>query len=135
MEPCDTMMLQGSRVMERVAEDLFDIMPEEEVVLVFIDRQGNRWSNRPDAPFGVKGDESLINSLMARIDDGDDPAVVHTGDVCVVASQLTRDHTQWGHVMVVFPKRGVETANLNLDLADLVLRQANLLAQYADSKP
>ena len=107
-------------------------VPEEEVALVFIDKQGKRWSNRPDAPFGLKGDESLINSLMDRIDDGDDPAVVFTGDVCVVASQLGRDHTQWGHVMVVFPKRGVETASLNLDLADLVLRQTNLLAQYAD---
>ena len=134
MEPCDTVMPQGSRVMERVAQDLIDIMPEEEVALVFIDRQGNWWSNRPDAPFGAKGDESLINSLIVRIDDGDDPAVVHTGDVCVVASQVSRDHMQWGHVMVVFPKRSVETANLNLDLADLVLRQTNLLAQYADPK-
>lgn len=129
MEPCDTVMVQGSRVMERVAQDLFDIMPEEGIALVFVDRQGNWWSNRPDAPFGAKGDVSLIKSLIVRIDDGDDPAVVHTGDVCVVASQLSRDHMQWGHVMVVFPKRSVDAANLNLDLADLVLRQTNLLAQ------
>ena len=130
MEPCDTTVIrQGSGVMERVAQDLFDIMPEEGVDLLFVDRQGNRWSNRPDAPFGAKGDESLIHSLIVRIDDGDDPAVVQIGDVCVVASQLSRDHKQWGHVMVVLPKRSVDTANLNLDLADLVLRQTNLLAQ------
>lgn len=134
MHVCDTVCSHSTTMIDRLKQDLSHMLPEERVEIVFVDKHGTYWSSRMGESSGLGADEPVLVDILARIDDGHDPLIMSLNDTCVVASQLVTSITNWGYIVVLFPKRNSDSALPSLDLAELVLDQIKLIAQMHENR-
>ena len=132
MDTCDTTFSTGLSLNEQTARQVFDVLPEEGVVVVIMDRDGTRWLSDSEAFDRLGLDEALIAELRARVDDGVEPVVTRLGHASIAMAQLTTGHTNCGYAMVVLPRSAGKRGVSDVNLLEACLGQIALIARLTE---
>jgi hypothetical protein len=117
---------------EQIARQIFEILPDEGPFMVIMDRDGNRWPSDSENFSKLNLDESFLDELCAKIDDGAEPLVTQVNDFSIVAAQLATEQTNCGYVIIALPQYSPESALINIDLIEILLNQISLIAKLVE---
>ena len=129
----DELHFSRSRVLnEQVAREIFDILPDDGPVVVFIGGDGNRWFSDSAKFSNLDISESFLKDVCAKIDDGDEPVITQMNDIGVVAAQLPMEETHCSYVVMALPKYNIESTMVNFGLIEILLNQIGLIARLIE---
>jgi len=134
MDACNAVLSAVDGLNEQVARQVFEAVPESGLVLAILDRRGNCWPSDSDAFSRLGLDETLLNALCARVDDGVDPARVSVGDAVVTVTQLATEQTNCGYLVLVEPPRGGDPTRASQDLVEVLFSQISLVARLVEQQ-
>ncbi len=117
---------------EQIAKQIFDVLPEDGLIMVIMDREGRKWVSAAEDFSKLNISESFMRELRAKIDDGTEPIITQTEDCSVVAAGLSAEQTQCGYVIIFMPQYSPESTLANIDLIETVLNQAGLIARLIE---
>jgi len=117
---------------EQVARQIFEIMPEQGLIMVIMDLDGNCWPSDSQKFSELSISEVLLKDLCEKIDDGDEPIITQVNNYSVVATQLATERTNCGYVLIAIPHCSPESTLINIDLLDLLLDQISLIAKLVE---
>ena len=100
MAPYETNVIEND-VQERLVKVLGSCLPEDGMDLILIDRQQCCWTNGPVAYDPLLKDSSVVEDLIVRIDDGDEPALTRLGAVFLVGVPLLTPCCDYGYAVLV----------------------------------
>ena len=132
MDTYDAMFSASYVLNERIARQVFEVLPERAPVVAIIDRQGNCWPSDSEAFARISLDGAVLHDLRTMVDDGMEPAVVQLGDVSVTAIQLATEQTNCGYVVVALPRTDT-AAPVEVDLVETLLSQIGLVARLIET--
>ena len=132
MEMYDAMFSSGYVLNERIARQVFEVLPECGPVLVMMDRDGNCWPSDPEAFEKLNLTEVVLDDLRAKVDDGADPVVTQVGDVGVTMAQLATEHTNCGYVVIAVSRCGSESIPASLDMIETLISLVTLTARLIE---
>jgi len=131
MDMYDSVFSPSSVLSEQVARQIFEILPESGLIMVILDRDGNCWPSNSDEYSKLNLSATFLKELSDKIDDGHEPVVTQIGQCILVGAQLSTKKTNCGYVMLALPERKSLTDD-NLDLIEILLNQANLIARLVE---
>jgi hypothetical protein len=117
---------------EQIARQIFDILPEQGLIMVIIDRDGNCWPSNSENFSTLNISESFLKELCAKIDDGAEPVVTQADDFSIIATQLATEQTNCGYVIIALPQYSPESTLINIDLIEILLNQTGLIAKLIE---
>jgi hypothetical protein len=132
MDLCNTSVSDTHSLSERIAREVFDVLPERGPILVIMDRDGEHWTSHPEEFAGLRIDESLLRDLRSKVDDGAEPVITQVGETSVTIAQLATDQTNCGYVVVILPRCAPESALTHIDLVEALLSQVALIARLVE---
>ena len=132
MDMYDSLFSQNCVLNEQIARQIFEILPEQGPVMVIMDRDGNCWPSDSESFSGLNLDESFLEELRAKIDDGAEPLVTQVNDFSIVAAQLVTEQTNCGYVIIALPQYSPESTLINIDLVEILLNQVSLIAKLIE---
>lgn len=118
---------------ERIARQVFDILPEGGPVMIIMDREGRCWASDNEEFSNLGIGESFFRDLFAKIDDGAEPVITQSDKCSIVATQLSTEQTDCGYVIIAIPKHSPESTSANVDLIETLLNQTGLIAKLIES--
>jgi hypothetical protein len=132
MDTGDWLVSPSCALNEQVAKEIFDILPERGPIVVIMDKEGNRWVSDPEKFSKLSVRDSFWSKLCEEIDDGDEPVVTQADDYGVVAAELATEQTKCGYVVIILPQYNPESTLINIDLIEMILNQAGLIAKLIE---
>jgi hypothetical protein len=132
MDICQPQLSRESVLNEQIADEIFDILPEDGPVVIIVDRDGNRRISDSAKFSGLNISESFFKRLCTTIDDGAEPVVTQVNDFGVVASQLATEQTNCGYVIIALPQYNSESTLINIGLIEMLLGQIGLIARLVE---
>lgn len=117
---------------DQIARQVFDAVPEGGPLILIMDRQGNRWPSNSEAFTKLNLDESFLEELCVKIDDGDEPIITQVGEYSITAMGLATDRSNCGCVMVAVPQFSPESTFNNINLIEMLLNQFNIIAKLIE---
>jgi len=132
MDIYESQLSQSSMLNERIAGEIFGILPEDGPVLIIVGRDGNQWLSDSAKFSRLNISESFLKGLCAKIDDGAEPVVTQVSDFGVVAAQLSTEQTNCGYVIIVLPQYSSESTLINIGLIEMLLNQIGLIAELVE---
>jgi len=122
----------GFVLSEQLARQVFEVLPEQGLILLIMDDEGHSWPSDPDefAKLNISG--QFLNELCAKIDDGAEPVITQINDCSIVAGQLATERTNCGYVIIALPQYSPESTLVNIDLIEMLLSQLNLIAKLIE---
>ena len=130
MTGCESSRSSELGAMERLMGELSEVMPEDGVCATIIDRAGNSWTSHADAPLGLDSHEFMVEEIMSRIDDGQEPVIAFVNDTCIAARQVRPGLSNGGYAFLTLPRRSPETVSQDFDIIGLALGQIQLIASH-----
>jgi len=132
MDMYDSLFSPGSVLNEQIAQQIFDILPEQGLIMVIMDRDGNRWPSDSEKFSTLNISESFLRELCAKVDDGAEPVITQVDDFSIIAAQLATSRTNCGYVIIALPQYSPESTLVNIDLIEILLNQAGLIAKLIE---
>jgi hypothetical protein len=132
MDIYQTLFSSSMKLNEQFAQELFEIVPEQGILSVVLDREGNSWLSDTELFESLNISESLISQLCARVDDGVDPAIVQVQEHCFIASQLAGVQGDYGHVLLILPQFSQESSLISINLIEMLLNQFRLIVRLLE---
>ena len=132
MDIYESQLSQSSVLNERIAGEIFGILPEDGPLLIIVGRDGNYWLNNSAKFSRLNISESFLKGLCAKIDDGAEPVVTQVNDFGVVAAQLATEETNCGYVIIALPQYSSESTLINIGLIEILLNQIGLIAKLVE---
>lgn len=117
---------------ERIARQIFDILPKRGPIMIIIDRDGNCWSSNSEEFSKLNISESFFRELCAKIDDVAEPIITQANDCSIIAAQLTTERTNCGYMIIALPQYSPESTLINIDLIETLLNQTSLIAKLIE---
>jgi hypothetical protein len=117
---------------EQVARQVFEILPEQGLILLIMDRDGHSWPSDSEEFAKLNISEPFLKELRAKIDDGAEPVVTQINDCSIVATQLATERSNCGYVLIALPQYGPESTLINIDLIEILLSQFSLIAKLIE---
>ena len=128
----DSLFYPGCVLNEQVARQIFDILPEQGIVMAIMDRDGNCWPSDSQKFSDLNISDSLLKELCAKIDDGTEPVVTQADDCSIIASQLATERTNCGYVIIALPQYSPESTLININLIEVLLNQLGLITNLIE---
>lgn len=128
----DSLFSQGGVLIEQIARQVFDILPEGGPVVVITDKEGNFWPSDSERFARLNLSESYLKEVCAKVDDGVEPVVSAAGEASIVAAQLATERTNCGYVIVALQRYSPESTLANIDLIEMFLNQIGLIARLIE---
>ncbi|MBL7215164.1 MAG: hypothetical protein ISS71_05755 [Phycisphaerae bacterium] len=117
---------------EQFVRQLFDLsLPDGPVMIYVNEKREYQATDSTRAPFLHDRPERLLE-ICNRIDDGDDPCVCVLDGGCVMGTQLATERTHCGYFLIFLPGYTSQTVQVNMDIFELVLAQAQLVCQLIE---
>ncbi len=132
MDTYDSLFSPSCVLNEQIARQIFDILPEQSLVMVIMDRDRNYWPSNSEEFSKLNISESFLRELCAKIDDGAEPVVTGTNDCSIIAAQLATERTNCGYVIIALPQYSPESTLINIDLIETLLNQICLIAKLIE---
>ncbi len=132
MDMYDSMCSQSCELIDQIAQQIFDILPERGPIMVIVDRQGKFWPSNPEEFSKLNINESFVKELCAKVDDGVEPVITQVGDVSITAAQLVTEQSNCGYVIIALPRYSPESTLINIDLIETLLNQTSLIAELIE---
>jgi len=132
MDICQSQLSRESLLNEQIADEIFDILPEDGPVVIIVDREGNHRVSDSAKFSSLNIRESFFKRLCTTIDDGAEPVVTQVNDFGVVASQLATEQTNCGYVIIALPQYNSESTLINIGLIEMLLSQIGLIARLVE---
>lgn len=132
MSMYDSVFTRSSVLTEQIARQIFDLLPDEGPIMVIMDREGHVWPSDPERFSRLEVGQDFLKALCEKIDDGAEPIVTHADDSSIVASQLATEENNCGYVVLVLPRYSPESTLVNIDLIEIMLNQAALIARLME---
>ncbi|MCF7972388.1 MAG: hypothetical protein K9N55_01090 [Phycisphaerae bacterium] len=127
MAPYDTSMID-SGVQERLIKALNACLPDEGMGLILVDKNRVCWASDP-VEYGRWIQETpVLEDMISRINDGDEPAAMCAEGVHMFGVHLLTPCCDYGYAMVVLSPRDQESLFQNWDLIECLLRQMHCIA-------
>ena len=118
---------QYSHVTAHIAEMLVEAVGEDGPLFVVVDRCGNCWSNNTFKLTQVLSEE-MIETIIWRIDDGDDPVIGSNEECSFYATELLADQLSCGYLIVAVCEMKEVDMLENVSLAECIGSFANVIA-------
>ena len=132
MDMYDSLFSPGSVLNEQIAQQIFDILPEQGPVVVIMDRDGNCQPSDSEKFSTLNIGESFLRELCAKVDDGAEPVITQVDDFSIIAAQLATSRTNCGYVIIALPQYSPESTLINIDLIETLLNQTALIAKLIE---
>jgi hypothetical protein len=132
MNTYDAMFSASYILNEQIARQVFDMLPEQGPVVAIMDREGNCWPSNTEEFSRIKLDESVLQDLRAKVDDGVEPALAQASDMNVSAAQLATEQTNCGYVLVAVPRNETKGNVVEMNLLEALLSQIMLVARLIE---
>ena len=132
MDIYEPLFSPGYMLVEQIARQVFDILPEDGPVVIIMDKDRNSWPSNSERIVKLNIGESFLRELCVKIDDGDEPIMTQAEDCSIIASQLSTERTDCGYVIIALPKYNPESTLINIDLIEIALNQIGLIAKLIE---
>ncbi|HEW79874.1 MAG TPA: hypothetical protein ENH34_07935 [Phycisphaerales bacterium] len=132
MDMYDPLFSPSCVLNEQIARQIFDILPEQNLVMVIMDRDRNYWPSNSEEFSKLNISESFLRELCVKIDDGAEPVVTDINDCSIIAAQLATERTNCGYVIIALPQYSPESTLINIDLIETLLNQVGLIAKLIE---
>ena len=96
--------------------------------IVYVGPDREIWTNREDFYDDLLTDDSIVNAICDRIDDGCDPVLTPVEKHTIAACELYTEKRSAGYLLLVLKDYTLEVAKTNMDLIELLLNQFRLTA-------
>ena len=106
---------------------MFELAACEGPVLIYVSADYKVTCSHPTRAGFLHDSPETIKTLCGRIDDGDDPCIADVEDGCVIGTQLHTEEAHLGYFFAFLGGYSSETVQVNMDLAELILAQAQLI--------
>jgi len=124
-----TDLSQGSYdIDEQIARLTFNALPEQDSVLIIMDKAGNIWPSNSSRFSELNLTNSSLCSVCERIDAGGEPVLTNLQDCPVLAAELVSHQTFCGYVILLMPRLGPEAALSNASMFELIINQFCVIA-------
>ncbi len=117
---------------EQVVRQMFELSAPEGAVMIFADEKHHYQANYPSRVPFLNEDSGQFSAICRQIDDGDDPCVCVVDGGCVVGTQMLTEKVNCGYFLVFLPGYTSQTVQVNMDIIELLLAQAQLICQLIE---
>lgn len=132
MEMYDTMFSANYALNERIASQVFEVLPESSPLMAIIDRDGHYWPSDTEAFEKLNLSEALLSDLQVKVDDGAEPATTQVGDASVTMVQLATEHTNCGYLLLAAYRCGSESIPAGVDMIETLVSLVTLAARFVE---
>jgi len=132
MEMYKSLFSHGLILTERIARQIFEVLPEQGPIVVIMDTDGNSQPSDPEEFTRLNISESFLKEVCAKIDDGAEPIITSSNDCSVIATQLATEQNNCGYVFIILPHYSPESTLVNIDLIEMLLNQIGLIARLIE---
>lgn len=132
MDVYESLFFPGFVLNEKIARQVFEVLPEQGPTMIIMDRDGNIWPSNSEQFAKLNISESFLKELCAKIDDGAEPIVTQANDCSVIATQLATEQSNCGYLIVALPQYSPESTLINIDLIEILLNQVGLIANLIE---
>ena len=132
MGMCESLFSPGFVLNEQIAQQIFEVLPEQGPIMVIMDRDGNIWPSDSEEFAKLNISESFLKELCAKIDDGAEPIITQANDCSVIATQLATEQNNCGYVIIALPQYNPESTLINIDLIEMLLNQVGLITKLIE---
>ena len=133
MKNCGSSHCPSSVLNEQIAARLFSVLSDQGPFAVILDRDGNHWPSDSHRFEKFFADRKLLSHVCSSIDDGCDPVTICAGGATIVGTQLDTEWANCGYLLIALPDYTAESALANMDLVELILNQAQLIATLVEA--
>lgn len=133
METLYRSLMSGSDLLtEQFTGAIFDLVNPEGPVLIYVNPEFESKASHPTRAGFLCDSPEVVAAICGRIDDGDDPCVLEVEGGCVAGTQLATEESHLGYFLVFLSGYDSETVQTNMDMAELVLAQAQLVCRLIE---
>ena len=132
MQMYDAMFSASYVLNERIAEEVFEVLPECGPLVAIVTRDGHCWPSDAEAFGRLNLSEELLADLQAKVDDGAEPAATQVGDATVTMVQLATEHTNCGYLLLATSRSGPEGPAASWDMTETLASLIGLTAQLIE---
>jgi len=132
MDMYDSMFSSSYMLIDQIARQIFDLLPECGPIMVIMDREGNLWPSKPEEFGKLNINEPFLKELCAKVDDGAEPVITQVSEASITAAQLATERSNCGYVIIVLPQYNPESTLINIDLIETLLHQTVLIADLIE---
>jgi hypothetical protein len=132
MDMYDPMCSPSGVLIERIARQIFDILPEHGPIMIIMDKQGNFWSSNGEEFSKLNISVPFLRELCVKVDDGMEPIITQIDQISVTAIQLATEQSDYGYVIVALPQYSSESTLINIGLIETLLNQTALITDLIE---
>ena len=132
MNMYDSLFSQSSMLNERIARQLFEILPEKGPIMVIVDKDGHCWPSESEKFSKLNISDEFLRDLCSKIDDGTEPLTTSLNDYSIIATQLATQRTKCGYILIALEKASPQAMLANMDLIEILLNQVGLIAELIE---
>jgi hypothetical protein len=125
MNICEKSLLSVKDLARQLADQLFSAMPEHSPLVVITDQNGKSYNSNEAVFSEVFTKSEYIQSICARVADGQDLLSAQINGYNIFATQIESDSSGFVCAMIAIPRK---QSVANADLAELVFGQTELIA-------
>lgn len=128
----ESLMSDSDLISQQFIGAIFDLANPEGLVMVYVNADYQPISSHPARTAFLKDNPELTRKLCGRIDDGDDPCVAQVEGGCLAGTQLQTETSHLGYFFVFMPGYSSDIVQSNMDMAELILSQAQLICRLIE---
>jgi hypothetical protein len=117
---------------EQFKREVFTLTDPEGPVLIFVDDRYQPYANHAGRAAFLYENPEILPALCQQIDDGCDPCVYPVKGGCIVGTQMATEQSHCGYFLVFLPGYTSQTVQSNMDMAELLVAQAQLIFQLIE---
>jgi hypothetical protein len=114
-------------VSEQFMGAVFDLVDADGPVLIYVNPDFKAKASHPTRAAFLHTEPETVRHICVRIDDGNDPCIMEVDGGCVAGTQLLTEESHLGYFLVFLPGYTADTVQTNMELAELLLAQAQLI--------
>ncbi len=112
-----------SEVQDQLIKALSSCLPEDRMGLILVDKNQDCWASDLVGYDGLIQETSVLEDMIARIDDGDEPALTRSDNMCLVGIHLLTPCCDYGYAILVLPDENYDVLLQNWGLIECLLNQ------------
>ena len=117
----------GRLFREQLSRVMLPDVPEDGPWLILVGTDKSVFSSDPVRLKADFPEEDTLLSFCDRIDDGQDPVLIAIDKGCLIGTELYTERINAGYLFVVLPEYTLQTAQVNMDLMELLFSQIRLV--------